>query len=162
MNAANVITAERLREVLAYNPETGVFKWTINPSRAVSAGAVAGNKDVRGYIIIGIDRCRYRAHRLAWLYMTHSFPPEEIDHINGDPSDNRWINLRAASRGENACNRRGKNKLKGVFSFRRKWRAQIRCEGIIHYLGDFDCPAAAYFSYIVASDKLHGEFARTQ
>jgi len=91
----------------------------------------------------------------------------EIDHINGDKADNRWSNLRAATRYQNIQNR-GPHKdnaigLKGVhFSGKeQKWIAQIHANGNSKRLGCFDCPAAASFAYQIAADKHHGAFART-
>lgn len=110
------ITPARLRELLDYDPETGEFRWrerplsdfkdqrTTNWWNSKNAGNVAGyiTKD-EGYRVIGIDAVYYKAHRLAWLGMTGELP-DEVDHINGDRADNRWSNLRRASRAENRQN----------------------------------------------------------
>jgi Demerecviridae HNH endonuclease len=84
----------RLREVLRYDPRAGVF------TRRRGAGRVAGTPDSGGVIQIMIDRRRYAAHRLAWLYVTGETPPPFILHVNGILSDNRFANLRAAAQGE--------------------------------------------------------------
>lgn len=95
------MTQDELKECLHYNPETGVFTW-INSRRKDKNGKVAGCVD-KGYIIIGINKKLYRAHRLAFLYMTGSIP-REVDHINGKRGDNSWKNLRSVEPGENQRN----------------------------------------------------------
>ena len=91
------LTAARLRKMLHYDPETGVFTrlWT---------GNVTGCPDAKGYLRIAADGRSYRAHRLAVLYMTGAWPSEQIDHINQVRTDNRWSNLRPATNGENGAN----------------------------------------------------------
>src|SRR6266850_3791104 len=98
-----MITAERLHEVLHYEPSTGILRWKITAGGAVT-GKVAGNVTIRGYRLVSIDGQRYMSHRLAWLYMTGSWPKEEIDHRNGMGSDNAWNNLREATHSENMQN----------------------------------------------------------
>jgi hypothetical protein len=162
------LTAERLREVLNYDPATGVFTWLVRTARCRRIGEVAGCGK-NGYHQIGIDRRRYRAHRLAWLYMTGEWPAQEIDHINGDPSDNRITNLRPATSSQNKTNsrRRSDNNsgYKGV-SFdrsRQKWQARISVAGrSARRLGRFDCPVAAHAAYVAAAEKHFGEFARAE
>jgi|SRR5262249_13953776 len=89
-----LVTAERLREVLSYDPETGTFTWRVSGGGRRTSG-VAGHHDRawKGYVCIAVDGRKYRAQRLAFLYMTGDWPPAQIDHINGDTSDNRWANL---------------------------------------------------------------------
>jgi hypothetical protein len=84
------ITAERLREVLLYDPETGVFRWWVPTSRKspFRVGKIAGSYHRDGYREIRIDKRLYRAHRLAWLYMTDKWPDLEIDHIDQDGTNN--------------------------------------------------------------------------
>jgi hypothetical protein len=105
--AATHVTAERLRQLFVYEPDTGRFVRRIAASQ-FRAGLVAGSMDRRsGYVQMCVDFRNYRAHRLAFLYMTGSIPAE-VDHINGDRSDNSWANLRAATTALNAQNRRGR------------------------------------------------------
>src|SRR5574343_703057 len=100
-----MVTYERLRQLLTYNPTSGEFVW--NESRGCRpAGAVAGRLGERGYWQIRIDRRLYQAHRLAWMYMTGQWPPDEIDHKDGAEANNVWANLRTATRSENMTNRR--------------------------------------------------------
>jgi HNH endonuclease len=88
-----IMTHEYLSGILKYKPHTGKFFWIVDKGK-VEAGEEAGTKGRRGYVDIKIDGRSYLAHRLAWLYMTGEFPIHEIDHINGNPSDNRWTNLK--------------------------------------------------------------------
>jgi hypothetical protein len=78
------LTAERLREVLDYNPETGVFTWKVRTSIRVVAGKVAGSVGKRGYLIIGVGGRNYYAHRLAWLHMTGEWPIAVPVHLARD------------------------------------------------------------------------------
>ena len=109
-----MITQKRLKEVLHYNPDTGLFTW-IAHRQGVKVGSSAGNTTVQGYRIIGIDGKRYMAHRAAWLYMTGSWPKNQIDHINHIRDDNRIINLREVTHKENKRNQPiNKNNTSGV------------------------------------------------
>ena len=96
------LTQERLKEVLSYDAESGVFTWAINRTRA-SKGRVAGGIDGHGYWIICIDGVRHSSHRLVWLYL-YGFYPDEVDHQNHVRSDNRIVNLRATDRSGNGRN----------------------------------------------------------
>jgi hypothetical protein len=99
------LTQQRLKEVLHYDSDSGVFTWAIDRPMAPKApkGKIAGGKDGHGYHIICIDGVRHSAHRLVWLYV-HGFYPKEIDHQNHDRADNRLINLRATDRSGNGKN----------------------------------------------------------
>lgn len=96
-----MITQARLKELLHYNPDSGLFTWIKSQRRR---GLVAGHVPTHGYRRIIIDRKLYYAHRLAFLYMSGSFPPEEVDHTNGKRDDNRWRNLVAVTPTENRRN----------------------------------------------------------
>ena len=87
------LTAERLRELLSYSPETGLFYWRVSKG-SVAAGTQAGNPGVRGYIVIRIDGVPHYAHRLAWLHVHGEHPTGEIDHRNNNRADNSISNLR--------------------------------------------------------------------
>jgi hypothetical protein len=98
------LTQERLKEILHYNPDTGIFTWQkVFVKNQVRIGDIAGSLDYYGYIIIGINQQSYRAHRLVWFYVYGYFPEQEIDHINNYKSDNRLKNLREVS---HQCNMR--------------------------------------------------------
>jgi len=136
-----MITQSELKSRLHYNPMTGDFTWLIASSRA-KKGRCAGTLS-HGYISIGIDGCLYSAHRLVFLYMTGKQPENEVDHINHIRSDNRWVNLRLASRIDNNMNKslRADNTsgTPGVAwqKSRRKWHAKINVNGVFHFLGRF-------------------------
>jgi hypothetical protein len=166
--SGNVLTADRLRELLNYDPETGVFTWLVSRSGTARSDTVAGWVKSNGYLYISVDGRIYRAHRLAWLSMNGVWPSGDIDHINCVRSDNRASNLREAKRYQNNANSRIMESnsvgLKGVtFNKQRcKYISQIQVYRNKKNLGYFDCPAAAHFAYIVAADKAFGEFARAQ
>ena len=139
-----MLTQERLKEVLGYDPETGMFRWKMSPAPSVNIGDTAGHKHIRGYIQIGINGKRHRAHRLAYLY-THGYIPEYgIDHIDRNPSNNRIDNLREVSQ---QCNMRNTGNYctntsgcKGVYwnKHNNRWCAQITVNGKRKYLGTYD------------------------
>lgn len=158
------LTADRLREVLTYDPETGVFRWKVRTSIRVTVGEVAGYlRD--GYRFITIDGRKYRAHRLAWLYM-YGVWPAELDHVNGDRADNRISNLREATRTQNNANTPiRKNNTSGVKGVcwdkrKRKWMAQIRVRGVQRFLGYYETTEEAGEAYAAAAARYFGEFAR--
>lgn len=159
-----MISAAELKTLLCYDPETGLFLRLISRSPNAKAGDNAGAVDRYGYVWISINRRRYSAHRLAWFYMTGGWPSEMIDHRDGDKSNNRFENLRPASRSQNAANSRARNSagLKGVSFDKRtsKWGASIRKGGRFTWLGTFETPEAAHAAYVAASVHVHGEFAR--
>jgi hypothetical protein len=163
-----MLTAHELRELLDYNPATGVFRWRVARSNRVKVGQETGCLNAYGYKVIGIHGRVLQASRLAWLYTTGAWPEHDIDHINGDPADNRWENLRAATRSDNQCNRRkqsnNKSGFKGVhFDQKRgKWRARIAKRGHDVDLGFFERVEDAGRAYQAAAGRVHGDFARTQ
>jgi hypothetical protein len=100
-----MITQERLKELVHYNPITGIFTRKIcKPRSSVPAGNSTGSL-AKGYILLKLDGKSYRAHRLAWLYMTGEYPQLSIDHIDGATSNNKWDNLRLATNSQNQCNK---------------------------------------------------------
>ncbi len=157
------IDAERLKELLEYNPETGAFLRLVRTSNRISIGNVAGSQNNQGYCVISLDGRRYKAHRLAVLYMTGCWPSDEVDHINRNPSDNRWSNLRLVTSDENKLNRgahkNNKVGVKGVSRNHKKWQAQIKHDGKRFYLGSFDTIEEADAAYRLAAQKHHGDFA---
>ncbi len=158
-----MITQKRLQELLYYNPNNGDFirlKTSYNKPQQI--GTIAGDKIPGQYVRISIDGERYYAHRLAWLWMAGEWPKEEIDHVNGIRNDNRWNNLRSASRKKNAQNHtkpRSDNKsgYLGVSfdSKRNKWTARIKINSTYKYLGRFDIKEDARDAYIKAKRKYH-------
>lgn len=95
------LSGTRLEILLTYNPDTGLFKWRGGHKR-VLPGMVAGTPDKEGYVCIMVDQKMYKLHRLAWLWMTGKWPKNEIDHIDNEKANNRFNNLREATRKENA------------------------------------------------------------
>jgi hypothetical protein len=152
--ATSDLTAERLRDLLHYDPKTGVFT-----SR--KTGERIGRLDrSHGYVAMHIFSRKYYAHRLAWLYSTLQFPEHQIDHINGVRDDNRIVNLRDAPRSLNQQNRRApqRNNRSGVFGIykdRNKWRAEIHSEGVKVSLGSFASKDDAAQAYLNAKRQLH-------
>lgn len=159
------LTAERLRELVHYDPDTGAFVWKV-ARRLKGAGERAENYGWEGYGRIHMDGRNYAAHRLAWFYIHGHWPPGLIDHVNGIPGDNRISNLRVADANANAMNRRKSTRntsgYKGVSVYRRsgKWRAEIAARGARYTVGFYDTPEEAAAAYRVAAAKIHGEFAR--
>jgi hypothetical protein len=153
------ITAAQLREVLDYAPETGVFTNRAERFGSV-AGKVTGTPSRYGYLHVKVFGRTYRAHRLVWLYVHGTSPQGQIDHINGDRSDNRIANLRDVSAGANSENKRqatarNRSGFLGVNFAAGKWVAQICTGGKDCYLGRFDTPEKAHEAYLSAKRKLH-------
>ena len=153
------LTKERLHEVVSYDPSSGDF--TRLARSGVKGGETGGNSHPNGYRYIRIDGRRYMAHRVAWMYMTGAFPLEDIDHIDGNRSNNIFSNLRQATRAENTQNRPMRSNsisgLRGVFWHKpsAKFSARIVVDGVKHYLGYFTDPIAAHQAYLDAKTKLH-------
>jgi hypothetical protein len=156
------LTQERLRELLDYDPETGVFVWKVYRARGARAGDTAGtSKSNKLYLRIGIDRINYYAHRLAWFWVTGVFPKYEIDHKDGDGFNNRFSNLREATHGENGQNlrlsRRNKSGYRGVYFCNSKgsWASRIVVNYVTIDLGQHSTPEKAYAAYLKAKASLH-------
>ena len=162
------LTQERLKELLTYSPETGLFYWVKRTSNRAHAGAAGCHCQRSRYILIGIDGNVYPAHRLAWLFMHGAFPADEIDHINGVRADNRWVNLRECAHAQNLKNMKrpshNTSGLKGVHFHRAtgKWRARIKSDGKHHSLGLHSTKEQAHAAYRDGAARLHGDFARFQ
>lgn len=147
-------------EVLGYDPKTGLFTWLEGTKMGRRGkGQVAGTL-CNGYIHICYKRKFYYAHRLAWLYVYGKLPDGVIDHINGNKSDNRILNLRDVTNSQNLQNQtkgqRG-NKILGVSwcKIKNKWRARIKADGKQLLIGYFDNTEDAEQAYLKAKAKLH-------
>lgn len=156
------LTQERLKELLSYDPLTGVFLWRVNRGPA-RAGKRAGCLAPIGYRAIRIDRVMHWEQRLAWLYMTGEWPPAGTDHRDLNRSNNVWTNLREANQSQNGANRHGFGQYpKGVTLHRQSglFHAGAQKEGRRISLGYFKTPELAHAAYCDAAPKIHGEFAR--
>lgn len=161
------ITASRLRELVEYDPERGLFTWRSGRSKFQEwlTGKVAGTL-ANGYTSIILDGKKYSAHRLVWLYVYGRWPIDQIDHVDGDRSNNRFSNLREADHQKNEANKplRKDNSsgFKGVQFHPQtgKWRARITFNKVQLHLGLFTSPEAAHAAYVIAAKKYFGEFAR--
>lgn len=152
------LTQEKLKNFLTYDQETGVF--TINSTKKK-----IGRVGFRGYLTVDVYGTAFRAHRLAWLYMTGTWPKALIDHIDGDVLNNRFSNLREATHSQNVFNAhskkrnrnlpRGVQKTKGSSTF----RAEISDAGKKIHLGCYPSAEEASEVYQLAAEMLHGEFA---
>lgn len=163
------LTQDKLKEKLHYDPDTGVFIWVVPPAPSVKLGDTAGCLDSQGYIVIKWKDIQYKAHRLAFLYMTGAFPPEQTDHINGVRDDNRWENLRAVTCQENQRNRKlPKDNTSGVMGVTRRnkdktWEVSIRIPGKRLYIGRFSDFSEAVCARKSAENKynFHVNHGRT-
>jgi hypothetical protein len=147
---------------LSYDPATGLFVWTKRSGRRDMTGRVAGYRGHNGCWYVRFSGRRYKAHRLAWFYVYGCWPVGDIDHINGNPSDNRIANLREATPSQNQANSRAREgRLKGAYLRPSgKWRAKIRKDGRNLHLGTFATAEEAHAAYWSAAQRLFGEFAR--
>ena len=159
----DTITAERLRELLDYDPDTGQLVWLVKRGGTAVAGSVAGGIRLDGYINIYVDGRPYLAHRLAWLHIHGVWPTADIDHVNGDRADNRAVNLREATNATNLHNvvapqSNNTSGFRGVSWHKGKgsWRAQIRVDGCRLHLGYYPTPEAASAAYMQAKAEHHG------
>jgi hypothetical protein len=149
-----MLTQERLKEVFSYDPESGNFT-RVKPLRGCGLNE-AGHLN-KGYLIIGVDRRGYSAHRLAFLYMTGSFPSKYVDHIDGNKSNNAWNNLREATQSQNQFNTRvntkSKTGLKGAYLHNHSglYVARTKHEGKRILLGYFKTAIEAKQAY----DNFH-------
>jgi hypothetical protein len=151
-----MLSQQYLKESLKYNQFTGIFTWIKRPARhfesfrierstnARMSGVNAGTKDKKGYIVICLHGKLYKAHRLAFLYVNGSFPENEVDHIDGDKSNNKFTNLRDVSKSDNMKNASlPSTNTSGTIGVgfhvpANKWRAHIKIEGVYKHLGLFD------------------------
>jgi len=156
----NDLTAEYVRSVLDYDPETGLLRWKNR------GGKIAGSTSKRGYVCVCLKGRIYKGHRIAWLIFTGQWPKNTIDHINGTHNDNRFCNLRDATGQQNRCNvGRQKNNTSGMKGATwckrsRRWIARIQVHKKMIYLGSYTTREEAYSAYCDAAKRFHEEFAR--
>lgn len=160
-----MLTADRLRQVLSYDAETGVFTWRDRISIRIKVGNRAGRPNWKGYRQIGIDGALIMEHKLAWLYVYGEWPNAQIDHINRDKADNRIANLRLATNSQNHINKglqkNNTSGFKGVVwePSLGKWRARIKVNGRNKYLGVFASKEDAAGARRDAERRYFGEFS---
>lgn len=150
------ISQERLLELLSFDEITGLFVRNVTRG-GQKKGVVAGSFDKVGYWLVRVDGYLYFGHHLAWLAF-YGVMPNEIDHINGNKSDNRISNLREVSRSINMGNvvRKGRGIMQGVRYDKRysKYQARLMTKGKSLHLGMFDTAEDAHFAYREAKTNL--------
>lgn len=159
---------EELEAIFSYEPATGILRWRRNDSNPLYwntkyAGMEAGYINKGGHVAVSMKKKMYPAHRIIWKMMTGRDPPNDIDHIDNVHHNNKWGNLREATRQQNLMNaglHKGKTLPKGVSAKKGKYRACIRVNAKQLHLGTFETPAAAHAAYRAAAVKHFGEFAR--
>ena len=156
------LTAERLRELLNFDPQTGIFTRRLVRRGAPPAGSIAGYRTKHGYIRMELDGVVHYAHRLVWLWLHGEWPRFEIDHRNGDRTDNRPANLRDVPREINLQNLRKArctsiSGMLGVSRSRcgRKWIARVKTRGVVSRLGPFETADQAHAAYVAAKREDH-------
>lgn len=163
----------RLLELLSYDPDSGIFTWRVDRRSGKSgncysarAGDPAGSVMRDGYMRVGIDGKQYALHRLAWLYVTGTWPAHQIDHLDTDRTNQRWLNLRDVTGKVNSQNQRKAQRnnrstgLLGVTFERnagkdRPHRARIMIDGKNRTVGMFETAEAAHSAYVEAKRQLH-------
>ena len=156
------LTAARLRELLAYDPETGSFTWLQQRPKAITGRSAGCLNKTLGYIVIGVEGTRYYAHRLAFLWMTGAWPLGQADHINGNRADNCWSNLRDVTGSVNLQNvhKARRHNASGMLGVRKarvgsRWDSMITVNKRLTYIGSFSSPEEAHEAYLEAKRRLH-------
>lgn len=157
---SKTLTHKYLKSILDYNPDTGLFRW-IGPPKS-GRKKYPGDKAKTGYWRIGIDRKRYLAHRLAWFWFYGKWPKYDIDHIDGDGTNNRISNLRDVTKFVNLQNMKSahKDSKSGLLGVQKNvngitWSARIMVKRKSIYLGNFKTKEEAHEAYIKAKRELH-------
>lgn len=157
------LTAERARELWSYDPDTGIVRWR-SKGQGHLAGEQFGFLGEHGYLIDHALGRTISVHRLIFLLVTGEMPPE-VDHRNRVRHDNRWLNLRSATRPENSRNKKRNShsteEFKGVSQIGNRFQAHICIDYEIIYLGAYATPEEAARAYDIAAIEHHGEFACT-
>ena len=152
-----------LKQHISYNPATGELCW-IKVFTHRRLHVPIQTQDCYGYIVIKFKGRMYKGHRIAWAVMKGRWPTKDIDHKDGVPWNNKWENLRQATRHQNHANSKlAKNnqcKLKGVHLRGKKYSAAIKVNKCTLYLGTFETPQLAHRAYQIAAKKHFGDFAR--
>lgn len=157
-----MLTPEILKYLLEYNPETGLFMRLVTTNSRALAGTIVGAQS-KGRLAIQIDGVKYEASRLAWLYMTGSWPTGVVDHKDGDPTNNRWANLRDVTQRmnvENMLQAPSHNKSCGLLGATwhkrtKRWMAQIKVNRVRQHIGYFDTAEQAHQAYVNRKRLVH-------
>ena len=155
-----MLSQERLRELLEYDCITGVWTWLQPPNTRIRKGSVAGTIQKNGYRYITIDKLPRKASRLAFLYMNGELPEHEVDHIDRNPLNDAWINLRSCDSSQNKINRRlrkdNSSGYKGVHFNKRKskWVARVWKNSKEIVVGSFDNLEDAVNARTIAAKKI--------
>lgn len=156
-----MLTREEVLQHVSYDPETGIFT-RLKSVHKFRIGKAAGFVSHSGYGVVIIGNYRFYAHRLAWLIMTGE-QPQVVDHINRNPTDNRWVNLRNGTQAQNTANagpsKNNKTGFKGVSLSDGKYRATLMFNRRQIWLGYHDTPEAASEAYKAKAKELWGEYA---
>ena len=156
---------DKINKLLHYDIETGTFTYKVSVRYGLEKGSIAGTIQSNGYVTIRISGKDYKAHRVAWLIVTGEWPDQCIDHINRKRSDNRFCNLREATRAQNVLNAKvrkdSRTGLKGIYfdEASKKYKVVIRKDGKQHYVGRFKTPEEAVSAHKIAAYELHGDFS---
>lgn len=135
------LTQKEYNDILNYNPETGILAWKVYRSKnKIKPGDIAGYKNPRGYHVLRIGKHNHLVHRVIWI-MVHGVIPDQIDHINRIPSDNRLINLRDCNTRTNNLNRKLAEPESGHYGVYKtksnKWHSEIKVNGKRINLGNY-------------------------
>jgi len=162
-----MLDQKTLRELLDYNPDTGVFIRKTRTANAINVGDVAGYVNACGYVIVSVQNKPRLAHRLAWLYMYGSWPTKNLDHADGNRENNAISNLRECNQSQNVANtrlgRRNSSGFKGVSCIpgrKSPWRARITIDYKERTIGYYKTQEDAYAAYCKAAAEAFGEFHR--
>jgi len=162
-----MLDQEKLKSILTYNPQNGDFFW-LKSAGSVRKGAKAGcislkGKTKKAYMDIAIGGKKYRAHRLAWLYMTGEWPKGEVDHINSDGCDNSWSNLRDVTHSKNCMNKSPRRDSStgfiGIGIYRGKYRVRVWRDGKRITVGEYSDLAEAVVKRDLAYEQAGYEVA---
>lgn len=159
------VTPARVRELLVYNPDTGIFTNRVQRGRS-KQGTIVGTINANGYLVIRIDNELHYGHRLAWAYMTGEWPNPMVDHDDTDKSNNVWNNLRESNASQNGANRKcninSKTGIKGVHfcNFYGKFKAEIGVNGHKFTIGYYKTLDEAAAAYAGAAALAFREFSR--
>ncbi len=160
----NAPTLERVKSLLSYDPETGIFRWIGRSGNRINLGDIAGSQSGK-YVGIGVDGIVIYGHQLAWFITYGEWPSRNLDHINRQKTDNRISNLRLATQGQNLINTgnfaHNTSGARGVYWCKpnRKWVANIKIAQKTRYIGSFNTIEEAVAARNTEAIKHFGEFA---